>query len=363
MTRAHNFYAGPSAIPTEVLQEASEQMLDYKGTGTSIMETSHRSSEFDEVHNEAITLVKELMGLGDDYEVLLLQGGASTQFALIPMNFLPAGGSADYISTGTWSKKAIKEAKLFGKVNVAANVEMEGGVFKTIPAQADLKLDPKAAYCHITSNNTIYGTQWAKFPETAGVPLIADMSSDIMSRVFDPKPFGLIYAGAQKNLGPSGLALVIIRKDMVGKINPGLPTMFNYKTHVDNNSLFNTPPSFGIYMMGKVLKWVKKNGGVAGIEAINNTKTTMLYNAIDNSNGFYTNTIAKSDRSRMNIVFNLGTPELEAEFIKAAKAENMLGLKGHRSIGGVRASIYNAVSKDSVEALCNLMKDFAAKKG
>ncbi len=363
MTRAHNFYAGPSAIPTEVLQEASQELLDYKGTGTSIMETSHRSSEFDEVHTETISLVKELMNLGDDYEVLLIQGGASSQFALIPMNFLTKDTSADYINTGTWSKKAIKEAKLFGNVNVAANVELEGGVFKSIPAEADIKLDPNAAYCHITSNNTIYGTQWASFPNTGNVPLVADMSSDIMSRVFDPKPFGIIYAGAQKNLGPSGLALVIIRKDMIEKINPGLPTMFNYKTHADNNSLFNTPPSFAIYVMGKVLKWVKGNGGVAGMEKINNEKAAMLYDAIDNSNGFYTNTIAASDRSKMNVVFNLGTPELEAEFIKAAKAQNMLGLKGHRSIGGVRASIYNAVPKASVEALCALMKDFAAKKG
>lgn len=363
MTRAHNFYAGPSAIPTEVLQEASQELLDYKGTGTSIMETSHRSSEFDAVHNETISLVKELMGLGDDFEVLLLQGGASTQFAQIPMNFLSKDKSADYINTGTWSKKAIKEAKLFGGVNVAANTELEGGVFKAIPKQADLKLDPNAVYCHITSNNTIYGTQWEKFPTTGNVPLVADMSSDIMSRVFDPKPFGIIYAGAQKNLGPSGLALVIIRKDMLEKINPGLPTMFNYNTHVKENSLFNTPPSFAIYIMGKVLKWVKGNGGVAGMEKINNDKAATLYNAIDNSNGFYTNTIAAGDRSKMNIVFNLPTPELEAEFIKAAKAEMMIGLKGHRSIGGVRASIYNAVPKASVQALCDLMKDFAAKKG
>ena len=363
MTRAHNFYAGPSAIPTEVLQEASEEMLDYKGTGTSIMETSHRSSEFDEVHNEAISLVKELMGLGDDFEVLLLQGGASTQFALVPMNFLPKGGVADYISTGTWSKKAIKEAKLFGEVNIAANMELEGGVFKAIPKQTKLALDPTARYTHLTSNNTIYGTQWSYFPETDGVPLVADMSSDIMSRVIDPKPFGVIYAGAQKNLGPSGLALVIIRKDMVGKINSGLPTMFNYKTHIDENSLFNTPPSFGVYMMGKVLKWVKANGGISGMEKINNEKAAMLYDAIDNSGGFYTNTIAPEDRSKMNIVMNMATPELEAELIKEAKAHNMLGLKGHRSIGGLRASIYNAVPKASVEALVELMKDFAAKKG
>ncbi|MBN2063790.1 MAG: 3-phosphoserine/phosphohydroxythreonine transaminase [Sedimentisphaerales bacterium] len=362
MTRAHNFYAGPSAIPAEVLQEAAQEMLDYKGTGTSIMETSHRSSDFDAVHNEAINLVKELMGLGDDFEVLMLQGGASTQFALIPMNFLSSDASADYINTGTWSKKAIKEAKLFGKVNIAANTELEGGVFRAIPKQADLKLDPKAVYCHITSNNTIYGTQWSQFPNTGNVPLVGDMSSDIMSRVFDPKPFGLIYAGAQKNLGPSGLALVIIRKDMVAKIKSGLPTMFNYKTHIDENSLYNTPPSFGVYMMGKVLKWVKANGGVAGMEKINNQKAATLYSAIDNSNGFYTNVIAKEDRSRMNIVFNLKTEELEKEFLKLAKSNNMLGLAGHRSIGGVRASIYNAVSQNSVNALCDLMKDFASKK-
>ncbi len=362
MTRAHNFYAGPSAIPAEVLQEAAQEMLDYKGTGTSIMETSHRSSDFDAVHNEAINLVKELMGLGDDFEVLMLQGGASTQFALIPMNFLAADATADYINTGTWSKKAIKEAKLFGKVNVAGNTELEGGVFRAIPKQSDLKLNPDSVYCHITSNNTIYGTQWSQFPNTGNVPLVADMSSDIMSRVFDPKPFGLIYAGAQKNLGPSGLALVIIRKDMVAKIKSGLPTMFNYKTHIDENSLYNTPPSFGIYMMGKVLKWVKANGGVAGMEKINNDKAAMLYSAIDNSNGFYTNVIAKEDRSKMNIVFNLKTEELEKEFLKLAKSNNMLGLAGHRSIGGVRASIYNAVPKSSVEALCNLMKDFASKK-
>ena len=363
MTRAHNFYAGPSAIPTEVLQEAREELLDYQGTGTSIMETSHRSSEFDAVHNEAISNAKELMGLGDDFDVILVQGGASTQFALVPMNLLLEGKSADYINTGTWSKKAIKEAKLIGNVNVAGNTELEGGVFKAIPKQADLKLDPNAVYCHITSNNTIYGTQWSKFPETAGVPLVADMSSDIMSRVFDPKPFGIIYAGAQKNLGPSGVALVAIRKDVAEQMNDKLPTMMKYKTHIDNNSLFNTPPSFGIYLMGKVLKWVKGNGGVAGMEAINNAKAEMLYNAIDNSNGFYVNTIAPEDRSKMNIVFNLPTPELEADFVKEAKANNMIGLKGHRSIGGIRASIYNAVPKESVQALCDLMKDFAINNG
>ena len=363
MTRAHNFYAGPSAIPTEVLQEAREELLDYQGTGTSIMETSHRSSEFDAVHNQAIADAKELMGLGDDFDVILIQGGASMQFALIPMNLLTKDASADYINTGTWSKKAIKEAKLFGNVNVAANMELEGGVFKAIPKQADLKLDANAVYCHITSNNTIYGTQWSQFPDTAGVPLIADMSSDIMSRVFDPKPFGIIYAGAQKNLGPSGVALVAIRKDVAEKMNTGLPTMLSYKTHIENNSLFNTPPSFGIYLMGKVLKWVKGNGGVAGMEKINNEKAAMLYDAMENSGGFYVNTIAEEDRSKMNVVFNLPTPELEAEFIKEGKANNMIGLKGHRSIGGIRASIYNAVSKESVQALCDLMKEFAAKNG
>ncbi len=362
MARVYNFYAGPAAIPQTVLEAAQAELLDFAGTGVSVMATSHRSKEYDAVHCETVSLVKELMNLGDDYEVLLLQGGASLQFAMIPMNFLTPETSADYVITGSWSKKALKEAKLFGKTNIAADSAVDGNYIR-VPSQDQLKLDPNAKYCHITSNNTIAGTQWDKFPDTGNVPLVADMSSDILSKQFDPKPFGIIYAGAQKNLGPAGMALVIIRKDMLAQANAGLTSMLSYKTHADSNSLYNTCPTFTIYIVNKVLHWIKDNGGVAGIEKINDQKANLLYGAIDNSNGFYKNPVEPNSRSKMNVVFRLPTEELEAKFVKEGLGAGFVGIKGHRSVGGIRVSIYNANGLDAVEAVVAFMKDFAAKNG
>ncbi|MBI9015999.1 MAG: 3-phosphoserine/phosphohydroxythreonine transaminase [Phycisphaerae bacterium] len=360
MNRSHNYYAGPAAMPTEVMLEAQAELLDYKGTGMSIMETSHRSKEYDAIHCEAIEMLKSLLGLGDDYSVMFLQGGASMQFAMIPMNFLNANNSADYITTGAWSKKALKEAKIIGNAKVAASTEVDG-VFTSLPKQTDLTLDPNAAYCHLTSNNTIYGTQFSKFPTTGNVPMVIDMSSDILSKPVDLTNVGVIYAGAQKNLGPAGVTLVIMRKDMLEKCNDGLPTMLSYKTHAEANSLFNTCPTFPIYMVNKVLHWIINNGGLEGMAKRNEAKGKLIYNAIDGSGGYYVNKIAAEDRSLMNVVFNLPTAELEAKFVKEATAARFFGVKGHRSIGGIRASIYNAASVESVTAFTEFMAQFAAK--
>ena len=362
MARLTNFYAGPAALPLAALEAAREELLDFQGSGVSVMETSHRSKEYDAVHNETISLVKELMGLGEGYEVLLLQGGASLQFAMVPMNLLGEGKSADYITTGTWSQKAFKEAKIIGTVREAANTEVDG-VFSSIPKPDQLDLDAKAAYCHVTSNNTIFGTQWRSFPATGSVPLVADMSSDILSRRIDPKPFGLIYAGAQKNLGPSGVGLVIIRKDVLANTASGLPTLLSYKTHADKNSLFNTPPTFGIYMMNKVLNWLKSKGGVDAIAKENTAKAELLYGAIDGSNGFYSNGIAAEDRSQMNVVFRLKSEDLEKKLIGAGLEAGFLGIKGHRSVGGIRISMYNANGLDTVKSFVEFMNDFAAANG
>jgi len=362
MPRIRNFYAGPAALPTEVLEEARDELLDFQSSGVSVMETSHRSKEYDQVHNETIALVKELMGLGEHFKVCFLQGGASLQFAMVPMNLLTDGHSADYLITGSWSKKAIKEAKIIAVARAAANTETDG-VFTRIPKADQIDLDPKAVYCHITSNNTIYGTQWLSFPDTGDVPLVADMSSDILSRSFDPNPFGMIYAGAQKNLGPSGVALVILRDDILERCNKNLPTMLRYQTYVDNNSLYNTPPTFGIYMMNKVLNWIKQRGGVAAVQKENEAKAELIYGAIDNSGGYYKNTIAPQDRSAMNVVFNLANEELEKQFVADSLAAGFVGLKGHRSIGGIRVSIYNANRLDAVQDVVKFMNDFAVRNG
>ncbi len=357
MPRIHNYYAGPAALPLAALEAARDELLDFQDSGVSVMETSHRSKEYDQVHNDTIALIKELMGLSDRYSVLFLQGGASLQFALTPMNLLAPDQSADYIVTGAWSKKAIKEAKIIANARVAATTEQDG-VFRSIPTQDQLDLDPNAAYCHLTSNNTIFGTQFRSFPDTGNVPLVADMSSDILSRAFDPTPFGIIYAGAQKNLGPSGVAIVIIRDDILDKCRTGLPTMLSYKTHADKNSLFNTPPTFAIYMVNKVLHWLKDRGGIQAVEKENTAKADLIYATIDNSQGFYKNNIAPQDRSQMNVVFRLPSENLEAAFVKDALAAGFVGVKGHRSVGGIRASIYNANTLDSVTDLVNFMKDF-----
>jgi phosphoserine aminotransferase len=359
MKRVHNYNAGPAALPLDALQYAQEEFLDFQGSGMSVMEVSHRSPEYDAVHNEAVSLVKELLGLGDNFHVLFLQGGASMQFAMVPMNLLGEGKAADYVNTGTWSIKAIKEAKLFGGVNVAASSEDEN--FTLIPKNIAFNSD--AEYVHITSNNTIKGTQYFDFPDTGGVPLVADMSSDIMWRPMDCSPFGIIFAGAQKNLGPSGVTLVIIRDDILAKCNPNVTSMLKYSTYVEKNSLYNTPPTFGIYMLRNVLSWVKKSGGLSAMEKQNREKADLLYGLIDGSGGFYKNPINKEDRSVMNAVFRLPTEELEAKFIADGKAAGFIGLKGHRSVGGCRVSMYNATSVQSIEDLTGFMKDFMANNG
>lgn len=357
MKRVNNFYAGPAAIPLSALEYANNEFFDFQGAGMSVMEISHRSKEFDAVHNEAIALVKEMLKLGDEYHVLLLQGGASLQFAMVPMNLLGGDKSADYVNTGIWSQKAIKEAQIIGKCRIAASSEEEG--FTSIPKKYDF--DPNAQYVHITSNNTIKGTQYFDFPDTGGIPLIADMSSDILWRYFDVKPFGIIYAGAQKNLGPSGVTLVIIRDDMLKKCNPDLPTLLKYQTQVDANSLYNTAPTFGIYMLRNVLKWIKDSGGPQAMEAQNRKKGDLLYGMIDNSDGYYKNPIKVEDRSLMNVVFRLNTEEFEGKFIADGKDAGFIGLKGHRSVGGCRVSMYNATSYAQIEQLVSFMKEFQAK--
>ena len=357
MARAINFNAGPAALPAAALERAQKELLDLAGTGMSVMEHSHRGKAYEAVHNEAISLVRELLGVPDSYDVLLLQGGASQQFAVVPMNLLPAGKSADYILTGAWSQKAYKEAKTIGTVRVAATTEKDKK-FGRIPSQKELELDPIAAYVHITSNNTIFGTQWAEFPDTGSVPLVADMSSDIAWRPIDVSKFGLIYAGAQKNLGPSGLAVVIVKKELVAAGRSDIPTIFQYRTHSENNSLYNTPPTFSVYVLRNVLDELKKAGGLAAVEKVNRAKAKLIYDAIDERADLYASPVEKGSRSTMNVVWTLKTPELEAEFLEEAKKRNMIGLKGHRSVGGMRASIYNAVSLEWCQALADLMKGF-----
>ena len=359
--RSWNFYAGPATLPAAALERARDEMLEWAGTGMSVMETSHRSKEYDVVHHEAMDLFRSLLGLDDDHVVLFLQGGASTQFAMIPMNFVPSGGSADYVITGSWSQKALKEANIVAKGRVAGSSEGDG--FTRIPAQAELDLDPAAAYVHITSNNTIKGTQFHDFPDTGDVPLVADMSSDLLWRPFDANRFALIYAGAQKNLGPSGATVVILSKSWLEKANDGLPTMLRYGTHVDKESLYNTPPTFTIYMIRNVLEWVKDAGGLAAMERRNRAKADRLYGVIDASGGFYRCPVDPASRSVMNVVWRLPSEELEASFVAEAKAARMFGLKGHRSVGGCRASIYNAMEPDGVEVLARFMEEFARRHG
>ncbi|WP_336637321.1 3-phosphoserine/phosphohydroxythreonine transaminase [Lysinibacillus fusiformis] len=357
--RAYNFNAGPSALPQEVLEKAQQQLVDFRDTGMSIMEMSHRSAIFDEVHNEAIALLKKLYAIPENYEVLFLQGGASLQFTMVPMNFLSADQKASYVLSGSWSEKAFKEAKFFGTPVEAASTKENQ--YRHIPALADIQINEDDAYVHITSNNTIYGTQWKDYPNTGNVPLVADMSSDILSKPIDIQKFGLIYAGAQKNLGPSGVTVVIIRKDLLEKANKNIPTMLKYTTHADSNSLYNTPPTFGIYMLGEVLKWVESNGGVAAVEKHNELKAKVIYDAIDNSNGFYKGHATPESRSLMNITFRVTDEELEKLFLAEAKAAGFVGLNGHRSVGGCRASTYNAVPLEACEALRDFMVDFQQK--
>ena len=361
MSRTWNFYAGPATLPPPALERAKADIPDWEGTGMSVMETSHRSPEYDAVHEEAISLMTELLGLDDNHQVLFIQGGASMQFAMLPMNFIPKGGSADYINTGTWSQKAIKEANIVATGRTAGSSEAEG--FTRIPKQEELDLDPQAAYVHITSNNTIKGTQYHEFPDTGDVPLVADMSSDILWRPFDANRFGLIYAGAQKNIGPSGVTVVILNKPWLEKANEDLPSMLSYATYSAKNSLYNTPPTFAIYMVRNVLVWLKEQGGLAAVERVNRTKGDLLYGVIADHPDFYRCPVAEDSRSYMNVVFRLPSEELEAQFVTEGKAAGMVGLKGHRSVGGCRASIYNAMPLEGVETLADFMKDFARKNG
>ena len=359
MKRAFNFNAGPAALPLDVLKEAQAELLDFNGTGMSVMELSHRSKDYEAVHNNAQELLGKLLGIPDNYAVLFVQGGASQQFSMVPMNLLGEGQTANYILTGVWSEKALEQAEKEGKTRVGASSADSNHNY--IPDLAQLDLQADDAYVHITSNNTIYGTQWKRFPDTKDVPLIVDMSSDILSRPLDISKFGLIYAGAQKNLGPSGVTVVIIRKDLLERSPKNMPTMLDYNTHASKNSMFNTPPTFGIYLLGKVLAWVERYGGVKAIEKVNELKASMLYDAIDQSDGFYKGHADKGSRSLMNVTFNLSSEELEKKFLAEAKEAGFVGLNGHRSIGGCRASIYNAAPVESVEALRQFMLDFRAK--
>jgi phosphoserine aminotransferase len=361
-TRAHNFNAGPAVLPEEVLREIQADLLNYKGTGQSVMEMSHRSKEYQAIIDDTKARVISLYELGDDYEVLFLQGGASLQFFMVPANLCPEDKVANYINTGEWATKAYKEAKKLGKqTHLAAS--SEESKFNFIPKE--FKLSDNPAYLHITNNNTIYGTEYHFDPiAPAGVPLIADMSSNFMSKPIDVKRYGLIYAGAQKNVGPSGCVVVIIRKDLlplIEKMQPTLPTMISYKTHIDQGSMFNTPPTFAIYIIGLVLKWIEECGGLKQVALNNQAKAKLIYDAIDYSNGFYKGTVVKEDRSLMNITFRLGSEELEEKFIKEAKTLGMIGLKGHRSVGGVRASTYNACPYASCHALAEFMKKFQSE--
>ena len=354
--KIYNFSAGPAMLPVEVMQLAQKEFTDYSGSGSGILELSHRGKFFKPVIDRAEANVRKILNLSDDFAVIFVQGGASLQFAMIPMNLLN-GGTADYVDTGVWSNKASKEAKFFGTANIAASSRDDK--YDHLPKRETWKLTPGAAYLHITSNNTIAGTQYPDFPDApAGVPLIADMSSDILSRRFDANKFGLIYAGAQKNLGPSGLALVVIRKELAARADEAkVPTMLRYSTYIENGSMFNTPPTFGIYILALVTDWIIQRGGLAAIEEINNAKAAKLYGFLDGSS-FFKTPVKGADRSRMNVVFRTPSDELDAKFVAEAEKCGLTQLKGHRLVGGCRASIYNAMPMEGIDALIGFMKKF-----
>ena len=355
MSRIYNFSAGPANLPEEVLKEAAEEMLDYHGTGMSVMEMSHRSKAYEQIHNEALADIRELMNIPDNYKVLFLQGGAWTQFAMIPMNLMK-NRVADYIITGQWAKKAYGEAKIYGKANAIASSEDK--MFTYIPDCSDLPISPDADYVYICQNNTVFGTEYHTLPNTKGKTLVADVSSCFLSEPMDVTKYGLLYGGVQKNIGPAGTAIVIIRDDLItDDVYPGTPTMLRYKTHVEANSLFNTPPTYGIYICGKVFKWLKKMGGLEVMKERNIKKAKILYDYLDQSEMFK-GTVEKKDRSLMNVPFVTGNPDLDAKFIKEAKENGMDNLKGYRTVGGMRASIYNAMPIEGVQTLVDFMRDF-----
>ncbi len=360
--RVFNFNPGPATLPLSVLEQAQAELLDYKGTGMSVMEISHRSKEFEAIIQTAEADLRELMGIPGNYKVMFLQGGASLQFAMIPMNLRPTGASADYILTGSWGKKAYDEACKLGTARVAATVKASN--FDHLPAQAELDLDPKAAYLHFTSNETIQGVEYFAEPTPpAGVPLICDASSDFIAKPIDVSKYGLIYAGAQKNAGPAGVAIVIAREDLVEKAPDTNPVILNYKTHAADGSLYNTPPSFNIYIVGLVLKWAKQLGGLEAVAKRNKTKANMVYETIDQSGGFYRGHAKPADRSWMNITYRLPSEALEEQFTSEAKKSDLIGLKGHRSVGGIRATMYNAMPLEGAETLAQFMKEFQKKNG
>lgn len=354
--RVYNFNPGPATLPLEVLKEAQAEFLNFNNSGMSILEISHRAKQYAEVHAKAKADIKELMGLGDDYEVLFCQGGASTQFAMVPLNFASKEHPGNYVLSGSFATKAYKEAELLGVGEIAAS--SKDREFRHIPTQDELKINPEAAYVHLCYNNTIYGTEYHYVPDTKGVPLFADMSSDMLSRPVDFKKFDLIYAGVQKNLGPAGVVLVVAKKELLAKSPKTLPTMFRYSTFLKKDSLYNTPPAFCIYMVGKVAAWIKAQGGLAEMEKRNKKKAALLYDAIDNSNGFYRGHADKDSRSFMNVTFRLPNEELEAKFVAEALANGLSGVKGHRSVGGMRASIYNAMPYEGALKLAEFMDKF-----
>ena len=359
-TRIHNFSAGPAVLPTSVLEEAQRNLVQLPGVGMSILEISHRSSAFEEILNTAVADIRALANISDNYAILLLQGGASLQFSMVPMNLLAAGSTADYIDTGSWAEKAIKEAQRVGTVNIAATTKSEN--YSRVPTPGETKLSAAAAYVHMTSNNTIEGTEWKSLPETGGIPLVSDASSDIFSRPIDVERHGIVYAGAQKNLGPSGVTLVIIRKDLLERSGQSLPTMLNYRVHAENGSMYNTPNTFGIYILGLTMKWLRSLGGLRQIATMNERKAAKLYSEIDRT-GFYRGTAQKESRSLMNLTFRLPTEDLEKAFAKESTAAGLDGLKGHRAVGGMRASLYNAFPEDGVDALVAFMREFERKRG
>ena len=356
MKRVYNFNPGPATLPLEVLQEAQAEFLNFADSGMSIIEISHRSKPYEKVHNQAKADILELMGLGDDYEVLFIQGGASLQFAMIPLNFATKEKPGSYAVTGTFAKNAHKEANNLGVATLAASTESEN--FCRIPRQDELKISPDSAYFHICNNNTIFGTEYHYIPDTKNIPLFADMSSDMLSRPMDFKKFSLIYAGVQKNLGPAGVVVVVAKKSLLEKSPENLPTMLKYETFYKKNSLYNTPPAFSIYMVGKVAAWIKNCGGLEEMAKRNSAKAKILYDAIDESNGFYKGHAEKDSRSFMNVTFRLPSEDLEKKFVAEALEKNLSGVKGHRSVGGMRASIYNAMPIEGVETLADFMKTF-----
>ena len=359
MSRVYNFSAGPAVLPEEVLSQARDEMLDWQDSGMSVMEMSHRGKEFMSIAAQAEADLRELLKVPDNYKVLFLQGGASSQFAMVPMNLLQGKKSADYLNTGSWSKKAIAEAKKYCDVKIAG--ASPDGKF-TVPAQSDLNLDPDAAYLHYTPNETIQGIEFPYIPECGSVPLAADFSSTILSRPIEVSRYGVIYAGAQKNIGPAGLTLVIVREDLIAEPLAGTPSMFNYGIMAEGESMYNTPPTFGWYLAGLIFQWLKRNGGLSAMAEINERKARLLYNAIDNSN-FYQNPVDPACRSWMNVPFTLADAALDADFLAGAKAAGLVTLKGHRSVGGMRASIYNAMPEQGVRALVDFMADFEQRRG